>query len=171
MKSILSLAFALAALFSVNTVSAQKANPKISNPDKADVRITGTYQTDGSYKICVEFCRITGLGDASTVEASLTCVATADVSCYNKGQQKQDPAKVIPGQSSTTTGDAVPLQAKNGNLILEHCSVSVTIAGDCKNTNDTNGFLSEVANVNVSDLFLTLNGKTVSLQEFINQLD
>jgi hypothetical protein len=167
MKSILNLAFALVALFSVSTVSAQ--NPKISNPDKDDVRISCSY-VNGDYKICIDYIRITGLGDASSVSASLTASATADVLCYNNGQNKQDSPKSIPGQKSTAHGNDVQLTASNGVLILKNCSVSVTISGDCK-TAGGNGWTSEVSNVDVSNLYLTLNGKTVSLSSYIYQLD
>jgi hypothetical protein len=170
MKSILSSVFALVALFSVSTTVAQKANPKISNPDKDDVRISCSY-SGGSYTICVDYARITGLGNASSVEASLTAVAKADVYCYSRGQQKKEDAKFIPGQSTTATGNTVTLQASNGVLVIQGCSVSVTISGSCKNTNDSNGFTSEVTNVQVSDLYLTLNGSKVSLKDYISQLD
>lgn len=169
-KLVLCSVFALAALFSVNVVTAQ--NPKISKPDQSTVDLSCTYNADGSYTICIEYCRITGLGNASSVEANLTCEATADVSCYNQGQLKQgDPVKSIPGQSSTTSGATKTLQAKNGVLIIQNCEVSVTIQGDCKNTNPNNGFESAVTNVDVSNLYLTLNGQRVSLRNFINQLN
>lgn len=170
MKSILNLAFVFAALFSVSTATAQKANPKISKPDQADVRISCTYNSNGTFTICVDYCRITGLGNATSVAATLTTSCTADVSCYNRGQEDKDPVKFMPGQASTAQGNTVYLTPDNGNLIIQNCAVSTTISGDCKNTNDTNGFSSVVRNVLTSDLWLTLNGSTVSLKDYINQL-
>jgi hypothetical protein len=169
MKNLLSLAFAFVAMFSVSTTFAQ--NPKISNPDKATVDLSCEYNNDGSYTVAIKYLRLTGLGNATSATASLTVVATADVNCYNQGQLKQgDPVKSIPGQKSTTTGDDITLAPKNGVLILENCVVRVNIAGDCKNTNPNNGFESEVLNVVISNLYVTINGKDVSLRDYISQL-
>jgi hypothetical protein len=163
-NSILSLAIATIALFSVNTAIAQ--NPKISNPDKATVRISGSYNTDAAgnvtYTVCVDNARCTGLGNASSVEAFLTVVGTADGTCSNHGQ----PDRTIPGQSFTTAGGKVTLTASNGVLIVS--GVCATIGGQCK----PNGFdwTSKVSNVKITDLFLTLNGSKVSLKDYISQL-
>lgn len=166
MKNYLSsIAIMLIALFSVNTLHAQ--NPKISNPDKATVKLSAHYNTDAagntSLSICVDYCRVTGLGNASAVAASLTAVGTADIECFNGGVD-QGP---VPGQSFSTTGGAVSLTAKNGVLIVS--GVCVTISGKCK----SNGarWTSAVSNVDLSDLYLTLNGSQVSLKDFIYQLD
>jgi hypothetical protein len=168
-KVILSSAIALIALLSANTVNAQ--NPKISNPDKATVDISCSYNDDGSYTVAIKYLRLTGLGNATSATATLTVTATADVNCYNKGQLKQDVVKSIPGQSSTASGKEVFLTPKNGVLIIQNCIVSASIVGNCKNTNDKNGFESEVTNVDVSDLFITINGSKVSLKDYISQLD
>lgn len=169
-NSILSILIASIAIFSVNTVNAQ--NPKISNPDKATVDLSCSYNDDGSYTVAIKFLRLTGLGNATSAAASLTVTATADVSCYNQGQLKQgEPVKSIPGQSSTATGPTVTLTPKNGVLIIQNCVLRASIVGDCKNTNDKNGFESEVTNVNISDLFITINGSKVSLKDYISQLD
>ena len=169
-RNILNIAIALIALFSVNAAIAQ--NPKISNPDKATVDLSCSYNEDGSYTVAIKFLRLTGLGNATSATAKLTVTATADVSCFNSGQLKQgEPVKTIPGQSSTASGKDIELIPKNGVLIIENCLVSASIVGDCKNTNTKNGFESEVANVDVSDLFITINGSKVSLKDYINQLD
>lgn len=163
-KSILSIALAAIALFSVSVVNAQ--NPKISNPDKATVRISGSYSTDASgnvtYTLCVDNARCTGLGNASTVVASLTAVGTADGTCSNHGQ----PDRSIPGQSFNATGGNVTLTAKNG--VLTVTGVCTTIGGSCK----PNGFdwTSKISNVQITDLYLTLNGSRVSLNDYISQL-
>jgi len=168
-NNILNLAFAFIALFGITTVNAQ--NPKISNPDKATVDLSCQYNSDGSYTVAIKYLRLTGLGNATSAAASLTVTATADVSCYNRGQQKQDEPKTIPGQSNTATGPIVTLTPKNGVLIIQNCTVRASIVGNCKNTNTTNGFESKVENVDVSDLFITINGKQVSLKDYLSQLD
>ena len=169
-KFIVSSVIAFLALLCINTAVAQ--NPKISNPDKLTVDLSCEYNQDGSYTVAIKYLRLTGLGNATSVAASLTVNATADVSCYNQGQLKQgEPVKSMPGQSSTATGPTVTLTPRNGVLIIENCVLSASIVGNCKNTNTQNGFESEVANVNINDLYININGKTVSLRSYISQLD
>ena len=164
-KNIISIAAILIALLSVSVVRAQ--NPKISNPDKATVKLSSHYITDvagnTSLQICVDNCRVTGLGNASSVAASLTTVGTADVDCRNGGVD-QGP---VPGQSFNTTGGAVTLTAKNGVLIVS--GVCVTIGGKCKNSGAR--WTSTISNVDLTDLYLTLNGSQVSLKDYIGQLN
>ncbi len=164
---ILSFALVLIALFSFESAFAQKANPKISNPDKNDVRISAR-SIDGGYRICIDYVRITGLGNASSVAASLTVAATADVTCLSPGQVGRDNPNPSPGQSIGATGDTEYLTASNGNLVIQGCSVYVDIVGSCKNKNQT---VAGISNVNVSNIYLTLNGKTVSLNEYRDQLN
>lgn len=168
-NKILSILIASIFILSSETVEAQ--NPKISNPDKATVDLSCSYD-DGSYTVAIKYLRLTGLGNATSVTAQLTVTATADVSCYNSGQLKQgEPVKSMPGQSSTASGNEVTLTPKNGVLILQNCVVSTSIVGDCKNSNTNNGFESAVTNVDVSDLYITINGSQVSLRNYISQLD
>jgi hypothetical protein len=168
MRSItISFLLALIAIFSFNAAVAQKANPKISNPDQGDVRISAN-EIAGGYRICIDYVRITGLGNATSVAASLTVVATADVTCLSPGQVGRDDPNPSPGQSVGGTGETQYLQASNGVLIIQGCSVYVDILGSCKNKNQT---VSGITNVNVTDLYLTLNGKRVSLNDYLDQLE
>ncbi|GAB3199920.1 hypothetical protein ABID22_003919 [Pontibacter aydingkolensis] len=163
----LSFAIALVALFAFGNADAQKANPKISNPDKADVVLSGGYNSDGSYTICVVYARVTGCGNASSVEAQLSAVVDATSNCSNKGQNKQDPTKNIPGQLIDVTGPPQPLEATNGAVIVQN--VCVTIDGGCKSTGG-NDWENGVTINDVQSLTLLINGKPVSLNAFLDQL-
>lgn len=168
---IISLAIALIALFTFGNAFAQKANPKVNNPDKEDVLLSDIY-SDGSYTICIDNARITGAGNSTSVSAFLEAVGTADVLCYNNGQNKKEDPSYMPGQTFKATGNTVNLGApdSNGNIIItadDH--VCVTISGSCKNAKGGFGWTSEVSNVDITKLTLYINGKPVDMTEYLNK--
>jgi hypothetical protein len=133
---ILSLAFVLMALFCFGDVYAQqkKANPKI-NTSQGDPDLSGALSADeSSFDVCIEYLRLTGLGNASSVEATLSIEGTATVCCINPGQEKQTDPKCTPGQKLTATGDPVFLDVTNGNVIITSADgVCASLIGNCKN--------------------------------------
>ncbi len=163
MKSILTLALALVALFNVNVASAQ--NPHINPSDKTNVRISDTQLPAATYSVCVDFARITGCGNATSVTAQLVAEGTISASCFNGGN---DPGPV-PGQSFSSKSAKVTFTPDaNGSITITGlCTAPI---GGCK-TKGGSGWTSVVHDANVTNLYLIINNKQVSLNEFLNQIN
>jgi hypothetical protein len=159
---ILSLVFALFALFAFSNVYAQK--PHINPQDKGNVVISDTDLPAASYSVCLDFARITGLGNATSVTAQLVAEGTLTAACYNKG----NPTHPIPGQSFSSRSAKVTFTPdSNGNITLTGiCTVPV---GGCKSKGGKD-WTSLVTEANVTNLYLIINNKQVSLNEFLPQL-
>jgi hypothetical protein len=158
---ILKSVVALVALLYINILSAQSV--KISNPDKKDVVLTESALPAHTYSVCVGYCRVTGVGDASSVTAKLVIEGTFDSHCFNGGADSGP----IPGQKFSVQGPTQTFSATNGNVIIQNLCASVT-AG-CK-TQGGSGWTSEISSVSISNLYLLINNKQVSLNEFLGQI-
>lgn len=158
-KIFLSTALLAATLLSVQFVAAQK----ISNPDQKTVRLSDTQLPAASYSVCVDYCRVTGCGNASSVTAQLVAEGTFTSSCKNGGNDTGP----IPGQTLKVTGPSQTFSATNGNIIIQNLCATVT--GGCKSQGGS-GWTSTISDVNITNLYMLINGAQVSLNNFLSQL-
>lgn len=158
---ILSSLFALVALFYINSASAQAV--KISNPDRKDVVLNESALPAATCSVCVGYCRVSGLGDASSVTAKLIVEGTFDSHCFNGGADSGP----IPGQKFSVQGPSQTFSATNGNIIIQNLCASV--AGACKSQGGS-GWTSEISSTTITNLYLLINNKQVSLNEFLSQI-
>jgi hypothetical protein len=161
---IFSFVIALLMVVGFNNAFAQKANPHINSSDEDKVYITGDYVTDAagntSYTLCVEYCLVKGIGNATSVTAYLVTEGTADTECRNGGND----AGPIPGQSFKTTSPSRTFDVTtNGQVEITH--LCVTINAGCK-TKGGKDWTSTVANVDITSLILMINGKPVDLSDY-----
>ncbi|ANE49488.1 hypothetical protein [Flavisolibacter tropicus] len=160
-KIVLSSVFALAALFSFNSIHAQKINPGHED----EVVITGGYQTVGGntfFVLCCQNALITGISSKlTTVDAQLIITATANSECFNGGQS----VKSIPGQTITVSSGKVQLAVTNGNVLVQNLCAQIT--GGCKSKGGS-GWTSQVSNVLINRVVLSLSGKDVDLTSFFH---
>jgi hypothetical protein len=147
MKRILSLAFVLVALFSLNTASAQ-------SPHLVKKTFGGVY-TEGT-SICTDG-EISGLGNLSTapnVTFQLFCTATYSVTCYNPatntavGQSKQ--TADFSSQPVTATIDANG-RATFGTSTDPLCTSAIT--GSCQG----NALTPVVSNIRIVSAYISVN--------------
>lgn len=114
MKSILSLALALVALLSVSTASAQKEpKPGVHENEPSTFRKD---TRDQSLIVCYD---IGGLGNVSTVNATVRYNSRVDTYCLTKGGGHGDETNPIPAFSDTDEDVNVPitLQVRNGRAV------------------------------------------------------
>jgi hypothetical protein len=162
---IFSFVLALIALFAFNDAFAQKkdpgqkANPQI-NTSQGEPELSQYGET-----VCIDYIRITGLGDATSVPAYLKIEGTATVCCYSPGQQKdQTPDNCSPGQKLSATGETVNVKVSNGNLIITTADgVCASLKGGCKNKN----FESEISDVVITSVILVVQGKEFNLTGYL----
>lgn len=121
MKSILSLAIALVALFSVSTASAQNCHQVDSKSSLSS--------KDNTITLTV---KVAGLGSAlnnTYVNYTLNGTLSGSIDCIPPGQTSKDPGSPAPGQYSNIfnnlTGSAL---VKNGSI-----TITVTKPGPCNN--------------------------------------
>jgi len=162
MKSVLlSLSALFVTLLSINSVSAQAVKFHLKDaPNITAVSVLSGKNTD--FQICVSGT-LYGCGNASSVDASFEVAGTASILCFVKGNGTGQEDNSVPGQNSfTSSSPTLTFDATNGHASFSLC---VTISGSCKG-----GGLDhyEVTDVDLSDAFLVVNGKKVSLKSFLN---
>jgi len=134
----------LIALFSVSSAIAQKAHGPITSVDNGK-----------TITVCYD---ISGLGNVSDVQITLSYSATVYGECFNPGNKDESvPAhnNVIPSSGETFTAPV-----RNGRA--QGCFTSTTVfsAGSCPNPNWT----SVVTDVSFRSITLTVLGKTFNVQ-------
>jgi hypothetical protein len=162
MKSVLlSLSALFVTLVSINTATAQAV--KFHAKEPPTVTLQPVLQGNNIvFQICVSGT-LYGVGNASSVDASLQVAGTASTLCFNKGEGTGQEGGAVPGQSSfTVSSPTLTFAATNGSATFSLC---VTIGGSCKGAGMDH---FEVTDVDLSDAFLVVNGKNVSLRSFIN---
>jgi hypothetical protein len=135
---------ALIALFIVSTAAAQ--NPRLKKP--LDVDDLGQ-----TFRICYD---ISGMGNVTEVQMSLTYDATVFSECFNPGNRDESvPAhnKVVPGNAEEFTAPV-----HNGRAIGCFTTEETFTPGSCPNTNWT----AIVTDVSFTNVKLTVLGKTFS---------
>jgi hypothetical protein len=135
---------ALIALFSVSSAMAQKAHGPITSTDNGK-----------TITVCYD---ISGLGNISEVQITLSYSATVFGECFNPGNKDESvPAhnNVIPRSGETFTAPV-----HNGRANACFTSTTVFTAGSCPNPNWT----SVVTDVAFSNITLTVLGKTFNVQ-------
>jgi hypothetical protein len=147
-------------LLSINTVSAQAVKFHAKEPPTVTVLpIQNGDNTD--FRICVSGT-LYGCGNASSVAASLQVEGTASSLCFNKGNGTGQDNGAVPGQSGfIASSPTLTFAATNGSATFSLC---VTIGGSCKGGGMDH---YEVTDVDLSNAFLVVNGKNVSLRSFL----
>jgi hypothetical protein len=150
MKSILSLAFALVALFSVSTAVAQ--NPHFNNKNSPTVTVTKYCDGNSSYFIVRAEGTVYGLGTIRRAFAHLDYSYTADFNCYNRGADSGP----VPGQSGATgSSDDQPVTVRSGSAAF---NLFFTIRAGCKG----NALRSDVINLDLTELELVVANQTAT---------
>jgi len=140
----LNTVLALIALFSVSRAVAQKAHGPITSQDLGK-----------NLRVCYD---ISGLGNISDVQITLSYSATVYGECFNPGNRDESvPAhnNVIP-----SSGETFSAPVRNGRAQGCFNSTTVFTAGSCPNSNWT----SVVTDVSFSNITLTVLGKTFNVQ-------
>jgi hypothetical protein len=161
MKSVLlSLSALLVTLLSINSVSAQSVKFHAKEPPTITIQPV----FDGAninFQICVSGT-VYGVGDASSVTASLDARGTADVLCFVKGNGTGQEGGSVPGQNNfSVSSPTLTFSATNGHATFSLC---VTIGGSCKGGGMDH---YEVTDLSLSALSLLVNGVSVNLTRFL----
>jgi hypothetical protein len=146
---ILSFAIAFITLLSSNNAIAQNVVVKM-DPYAVDL--------GKDLKLCIDFA---GLGNISSVGITVSYTADVYTLCYNKGQDKKDGGPV-PGLTKNIGGsETISFPVHNGRA--KGCKpLGLTFtAGSCPSGN-MRGEVSDVVFTNIS---ITVNGKTFSLDD------
>lgn len=160
MKSILlSLSVILISLFSVNTATAQAVKFHNTEPPTGSSSfILNGANTD--FQFCVSGI-LYGCGNASSVTAYLVVSGTATTLCYNKGNGTGQEGGAVPGQTNfTSQSPAQTFDATNGHASFSLCT---SVGGSCKGGGMDH---YEVTDVDITDAYLVVNGKKVSLKGY-----
>jgi hypothetical protein len=161
MKSVLlSLSALFITLISINTANAQAVKFHRDEPPLI-VNTSQFSSPNTNWQLCASGT-LYGVGNASSVQASLVLVGTASTLCFNKGNGTGQEGGAVPGQSSfTVQSPTLTFDAENGHFTFNIC---VTITGSCKGGGMEH---YEVTDVDFSDAYLLVNGKKVSLKSFL----
>jgi hypothetical protein len=144
--TILSSFIAFIALFIVSTASAQ--NPKSHGP----VRANDKGQT---LEVCFD---ISGLGNVTEVQMTLTYDATVYSECFNPGNRDES----VPAHNKVVPGNSIPftVPVRNGRATDCFTAEQTFTPGSCPNPNWT----AVVTDVSFSNVKLTILGKTFVAQ-------
>jgi len=132
------------ALFSVSSAMAQKAHGPITSTDLGK-----------NLRVCYD---ISGLGNVTEVQITLSYSATVFAECFNPGNKDESvPAhnRVVPSSGETFTAPV-----RNGRAVACFNSTTVFSPGSCPNPNWT----GVVTDVSFSNITLTVLGKTFNVQ-------
>jgi hypothetical protein len=160
MKSVLlSLSVMLISLISINTANAQAVKFHAKEPP------TITKQSvSNSPNIDFQYCAsgtLYGCGNASSVTAFLVVEGTATTLCFNSGNGTGQDGGAVPGQTSfKVSSPTQTFNATNGSAPFSLC---VNIGGSCKGGGMDH---YEVTGVTITNAYLVVNGKQVSLNGF-----
>jgi len=160
MKSVLlSLSVMLITLISINTANAQAVKFHAKEPPAITKQsVFSNPNTDFQY--CASGT-LYGCGNASSVTAYLVVEGTASTLCFVKGNGTGQEDEAVPGQSSfKAQSPSLTFDATNGAAAFSLC---VNIGGSCKGGGMDH---YEVTGVNITNAYLVVNGKQVSLNGF-----
>jgi hypothetical protein len=160
MKSvILSFMVMLITMVSINTANAQAVKFHAKEPPTITKQAVYT-DPNTDFQYCASGT-LFGCGDASSVTASLVVEGTASTLCFVKGKGTGQETESVPGQSSfKSSSPTLTFDATNGATPFSLC---VNIGGSCKGGGMDH---YEVTGVTITNAYLIVNGKQVSLNGF-----
>jgi hypothetical protein len=160
MKSvILSFMVMLITMVSINTANAQAVKFHAKEPPNITKQAVYT-NPNTDFQYCATGT-LYGCGNASSVTAYLVVEGTASTSCFVKGNGTGQDDESVPGQSSfKASSPSQTFDATNGAAAFSLC---VNIGGSCKGGGMDH---YEVTGVTITNAYLVVNGKQVSLNGF-----
>lgn len=161
MKSILlSLSALFITLVSLNTANAQAVKFHAKEPPTI-TKLSVFNDPNTDYQFCARGV-LYGCGNASSVTAYIVVEGTATTLCFNNGNGTGQEGGAVPGQTSfKTQSPSQTFDATNGAAPFSLC---VNIGGSCKGGGMEH---YEVTGVTITDAYLVVNGKKVSLNSFL----
>jgi hypothetical protein len=132
------------ALFSVSSTMAQKAHGPITSTDQGQ-----------TIRVCYD---ISGLGNVSEVQMTLSYTATVFAECFNPGNRDES----VPAHNSVvpSAGETFTAPVRNGRAVGCFNSTTVFSPGSCPNSNWT----ASVTDVSFSNITLSVLRRTFNVQ-------
>ena len=160
MKSvILSFMVMLITMVSINTANAQAVKFHAKEPPNITKQAVFT-DPNTDFQYCASGT-LYGCGNASSVTASLVIEGTATTLCFNNGNGTGQDNGAVPGQTSfKVSSPNINFDATNGAAPFSLC---LNIGGSCKGGGMEH---YEVTGVTITNAYLIVNGKKVSLNGF-----